>query len=162
MDAAVAPSRVLLRQADDERRGSLGDAWSTGPAVWVGPALGDKIPVPAQQGFRLDEEVPETVTRQQPCESRQHRPVRQLKRRSMDLAPQDCHLVAQYNDLDGEIGVTAEDESDELEDATERPVEEREGHCRMLAAPESRRQGAGRGPWMAFSAPTGRPGPPPS
>jgi hypothetical protein len=73
----------------------------------------------------------------------------------VDLAAQDGHLVAQHDDLDGEIGVTAADESDELDDAAERPVEEREGHGRMLAAPKPRRQSAGRRPRMAFSAPTG-------
>ena len=52
----------------------------------------------------------------------------------MDLAPEDRHLVAQHDDLDGEIRVTPTDQSDELGDAAERPVEEREGHCRMLAA----------------------------
>ena len=70
---------------------------------------------------------------------------------------QDRHLVAQHDDLDGEIGVTAEDESDELEDAAERPVEEREGRGRMLAAPESSRQRAGRRLRMACSARTGTP-----
>ncbi len=53
------------------------------------------------------------------------------------------------------IGVTAEDESDQLEDAPERPVGERQGHGRMLAGPESGRQSAGRRARMAFSAPTG-------
>ena len=91
---------------------------------------------------------------EQSCESRQHRPVRRLQRWSAHLASQDRHLVAQHDDLDGEIGVTAEDASDELEDAVERPVEEREGRGRMLAAPESSRQSAGRRPRMAFSAPT--------
>ena len=122
--------------------------------MWVGPALGDEVSVPAQQGRRLDEEVPEMLAGEQSCESRHRRPVRRVQRRSVDLAPQYRHLVAQHDDLDGEIGVTTEDESDELEDAAERLVEEREGHGRMLAAPESRRQSAGRRPWMAFSAPT--------
>jgi hypothetical protein len=35
----------------------------------------------------------------------------------VDLAPGDCHLVAQHDDLDGETRVTATDESDELENA---------------------------------------------
>ena len=52
----------------------------------------------------------------------------------MDLAPQDCHLVSQHDDLDGKVGVVANDEADQLEDAAERPVEEREGHDPMLAA----------------------------
>ena len=62
--------------------------------------------------------------------------------------------MPQDDDLDREIRVTAADESDELEDAAERPVEEREGHCRMVAAPESRRQSAVRRQWMTFSART--------
>jgi hypothetical protein len=61
---------------------------------------------------------------EQPFESRHHRPVRRAQRRSVDPAPQYHHLDAQHDDLDGEIGVTAEDESDQLEDAAERLVEE--------------------------------------
>ena len=68
---------------------------------------------------------------EQSCESRHHRPVCRAQRRLVDRAPPYRHLVAQHTDLDGEIGVTAEDESDQLEDVAERPVEEREGHSRM-------------------------------
>jgi len=121
----------------------------------IRPALGDEVPVPAQRSFWSDEEAPESTTRELSCESRQHRPVRRLERRSVDLASEDCHLVAQHDDLDGEIGVTSANESDELEGAAERQVEVREGHCWMLAALGSRRQSAGRRPWMTFSAPTG-------
>lgn len=39
--------------------------------------------------------------------------------RSMDVAAQDRHFVAQHDDIE-EIGVTAADESDELEGAAER------------------------------------------
>jgi len=67
-----------------------------------------------------------------------------------DTVPELAILRVQHDDLDGEIGVTA---AGELEHAAERPVEEREGHCRMLAAPESRRQSTGRRSWIAFSAP---------
>src|SRR5487761_726841 len=94
VDAAVAPGRVLLRQPEDERGRSLGDAWSTGPAVRAGPAVGDEVPVPTQQGCRLDEEAPETLAGEQSCEPRQHRSIRRLQRRSVDLAPEDRHLVA--------------------------------------------------------------------
>ena len=59
---------------------------------------------------------------------------RRLQCRSVDLASQDRHLVAQHDDLDGEIRVTATNESDELDETAERPVEKREAHCRMLAA----------------------------
>ena len=86
----------------------FGDAWSTGPAMRVGPALGDEVPVPAQQGCWLDEEAPESPAGEQPCEPRQHRSICRLQRRSVDLASEDCHLVAQHDDLDGEIRVTCD------------------------------------------------------
>ena len=110
--------------------------------------------MPAQQGCRLDEEAPETLAGEQSCESGQDRPIRRLERRSMDLAPEDRHLVAEHDDLDGEIRVTATDQSDELEEAAERPVEEREGHRRMLAAMSPGVKVLAHRPWMAFSAPT--------
>jgi hypothetical protein len=70
LDAPVAPSRVLSGQPQDQRGGALGDAWPTRPAVRVGPALGDKGPVPAQQGCRLNEEAPEMLAGEQSCKSR--------------------------------------------------------------------------------------------
>ena len=76
--------------------------------------------MPAQQGRRLDEEVPETLAGEQSCEPRQHRSICRLQRRPVDLAPEDCHLVSEHDELDGEVRVTAIDESDEPEDAAER------------------------------------------
>jgi len=78
-------------------------------------------------GFLVDEEASETLALKQSRESCQHRPVRRLQRRSLDLAPQHCYLVAQHDDLDGQIGILVENGSGQLEDARERPIEEREG-----------------------------------
>ena len=87
----------------------------------------------AEQGRRSDEEASEVVAAGgQSCESRQHRSICGFERQSVHLASKHRHLVAQHDDLNGEIGVTAEDESDQLEDAPERPVEERQGHSRLL------------------------------
>jgi len=58
----------------------------------------------------------------------------------VNLASKHRHLMTQDHDLDGQIGVTAEDESDQLEDAAVRPVKEREGHRWILAAPRSSSQ----------------------
>jgi hypothetical protein len=102
----------------------------------------------------LDEDVPETLAREQSCESRQHRSICGLERWSVHLASKHRHLVAQHDDLDGEVGVTATDELDDLKHAAKRAVEEREGHYRMLAAPGFSRQSAAHSRWMAFSAPT--------
>jgi len=128
VDAAVAPSRVLLRQPHDERRRSLRDGRSTGSAVRVGPALSDKVPVPAQQSFWSDEEASASSAGEQSCQSRQHGSIRWLRRGSVHLASEERHLVAQHNDLDREVRISATDEADQLQDAAVRPVEEREGH----------------------------------
>jgi hypothetical protein len=57
----------------------------------------------------------------------QRGPVGRLQRRTVDLASQNRHLVAQDYDLNREIVVRAARESDQLEDANQRPVQEREG-----------------------------------
>ena len=58
----ASPTRSTLspvrRGAERQRGGSLGDGRSTRSAVRVGPAPGHEVTVPAQQGCRLDEEVP--------------------------------------------------------------------------------------------------------
>jgi hypothetical protein len=134
----------FLSGCGTDRAGRAGrsSAWRQGPGA-------------SATGSLAERRSAGTLVGEQPCESRQNRPVRRLQRRSMDLASEDAHLMAQHHDLDSEVRVLAEGEPDELGEAAERPVEEREGHCRMLAEWESRRQSPGRSPWMAFSAPTG-------
>jgi len=55
-------------------------------------------------------------------------PVSRLERWSVDLAPEHRHLVAEHDHLDREVRIFATGEPDQLNDAAERPVEEREGH----------------------------------
>ena len=81
----------------------------------------------------MDEEVPVTLAGEQPCEPYQHRPVRRLQYRPMNLAAEQRDFVSEHDDLHVEINVAPADGSDQLADAAERSVEEREGHCRMLA-----------------------------
>jgi hypothetical protein len=128
VDAAVAPLGILRRQSEDQRGGAFRESRSTGSAVPVAPAFGDEVSAPAQQGRRLDEEVSEAVAKEQSCESRQHRPACRLERWSVHLASKHRHLLAQHDDLGGEVRVTATDESDQLKHAAKRAVEEREGH----------------------------------
>ena len=98
--------------------------------------------MPAQQGRRLDEDVPETPVGEQSYQTPPGpRLVGEPQHWSVDLVSKHRHLAA------------ATGESNELEDTAERPVEEREGHRRMLAASDARGQTAGHGPRMAFSAP---------
>ena len=154
VDAAVAPVRVLLREAEYQGGGPFRDSRSTWPGVRVGPVLGDEIALPTQQGCRLDEEVSESTTGEQSCQSGQHRSICWFQRRAVHLALEDRHLMTQDHDLDREVRISATDEADQLKYAAVRPMQEREGHRSMLAAPCTSRQSAGRRPWMTFSAPT--------
>ena len=68
--------------------------------------------MPTQQRCRLDEQAPESPAEEQSCEPRQNRSVGRLQCRSEDLASEDLasedrRLVAQHDDLDGEIRLTA-------------------------------------------------------
>lgn len=105
MDPPIAPVGVLLRQPQDKCSGSLGDARSTWPAVRIGPAPGDKVTVPAQQRCRLDEEAPETITREQPCQRRQQRTVGGPQHGTVNLASKDRQLMAEHDDFDRQVGV---------------------------------------------------------
>lgn len=93
---------------------------------------------------------------EQPCEPGQYRPIGRLECWSVDLASWHCHLVSQHDDLDGEIGVAAAQEPDQLQDAAERPVKNREDHRRMVIRFDAGCQSAGRRLRTGFSAPTGR------
>ncbi len=80
--------------------------------------------MPTQKSLWLDEEVPETSAGEEPREPGQDRTVGRLEHRSVDLASEDCHLVAQQHDFGGEVHVPATGEPDQLENAEECPVEE--------------------------------------
>lgn len=74
---------------------------------------------------------------EQSRQSRQHRLICRLQRRSAHLSSENRHLVAQDHDLNREVYVTATDEADQLKYAAVRPVEERSW---MLAALGASRQ----------------------
>lgn len=63
--------------------------------------------MPTQQGSRLDEEASETLAGKESRQVGQDRSVGRLQHWSVDLASEDCHLVAQRDDLDGEVRVRA-------------------------------------------------------
>jgi hypothetical protein len=78
--------------------------------------------MPAQQGCRLNEEAPETLAEEQSRQPSQHRSVGGLQYRSVDLASEHRNFMSHHDDFDGEVGVRATDEPDQLENAAERPV----------------------------------------
>jgi hypothetical protein len=62
----------------------------------------------------LDEELPDTLAGEQSCQPGQHCSIRRLERWSVHLASQDCHLVAQHDEFDGEVRISARDEAEQL------------------------------------------------
>ena len=56
VDASISPGGVLGGQADDQGAQASGDGRSTGPDGLGGPAAGDELAVPAQDGGRGDEQ----------------------------------------------------------------------------------------------------------
>jgi hypothetical protein len=81
---------------------------SHGPKAW-------SIRAPATSGpsQTLPGEAHETVAGEQPRQ-RQHRAVSGMEERTVDLAPQDRHLVAKHHDLEREVCVTAAHEPDQV------------------------------------------------
>ena len=90
--------------------------------------------MPAQQGGRLDEQAVLPAASNESSQGGEDCPVGPLQRWAVDLASQHRHLMAQDDDLDRQVRVLATGDPDQLQDATERPVQERDGHRRMLAA----------------------------
>ena len=57
VDASISPGGVLGGQADDQGAQAGGDGWSAGSGRLGGPAAGDELAVPAQDGGRGDEQA---------------------------------------------------------------------------------------------------------
>ncbi len=90
--------------------------------------------MPAPQAGRLDEPAVLSAASKEWPQGGEDSPVGRLQRWAADLASEHRHLMAQHDHLDREVRVLATGEPDQLEDPTERPVQERQCHRRMLAA----------------------------
>ena len=134
-DAVNLVSRSRIKNLTAVARSA--SSMQTFRACWVtqgvGPASADELPMPAQQGGRLNEEAAPLEPRDQSPQASQDSSIRRLQRRTMYLAPHHRHLVAQHDDLDRVVGVLAEGKSNEMDHAQERQVKERVSHCRIVA-----------------------------
>ena len=59
--------------------------------------------MPSQQGLRLDEEASSASSRQKPAQSSENCSIRWLQGRTRHLSAQDGDLVAEYDDLNGQV-----------------------------------------------------------
>jgi hypothetical protein len=109
--------------------------------------------MPAQQSLRLDEEASPASNRQKPAQSSEHCPIRWLQGRTGHLPTQDGDLVAEHDDLDGQVLVSIARETDQLKYADESNVEEGERHA-PSSSPGSRQRKSRLKVRMTFSAPT--------
>ena len=98
LDAAVAPGRILVCQAQHQSLDLVANRW-TARSVRVGPSSGDQAAVPGQQGGGGDDPMLTQVAGEQPGQSGQDCPVRPGGPRSTDLTAQHRHFVAQDQDL---------------------------------------------------------------
>src|ERR1039458_1925801 len=137
MDPAVAPGAILMGQPADDRNSPGRDA---GPprAVALSPPAADQVPVPAEQRLGLQEEPTSTSSVHESTQSGDKCSIGWTEHRSSDLPTKDCNLVAEHDDLDGQIVAVAVTQMDQLEDLDEGEVEERQGHGPVSTSPMNR------------------------
>ena len=128
LDASVAPAGILAghpqHQGPDRRWGG----WSAWSSVRVGPAAGDELGVPAQQGSGRHQ--PQLAQRggQQPAQRAEHGAVEPGQCWPGVGAAQHGDLVTQRQDLGVLGGVGAGEQRQPAQHANEHQVDESEGH----------------------------------
>ena len=100
LDAPLAPSRILFRQAHNEGDRLLVDGRTTGRAVRVCPALGHESSMPAEQGLGRDVGESPLRPRQKTTQRGQERTIGGLEGGATHLAPEYRHFVSKSEDLD--------------------------------------------------------------
>ena len=119
VDPPIAPGRILIRQAKDQRDRASRKARSSRPSVSVGPLLSHQIPMPTQQRLGLDKEPSSASSRQKPAQSSEYCSIRWLQGRTHHLSAQDGDLVAEHDDLDCQLLLASTGEADQLEETDE-------------------------------------------
>lgn len=100
VDAAVAPGGVLGGQAHDQDADTGGDGWSTSADGLDGPTAGYKLPVPAQDRGRCDQQPESATGGYKPGEGSDHGSVGPTHPRPWRASLQHTHLMSQDEDLD--------------------------------------------------------------
>ena len=99
-DAAVAAGGVVGGHVDDEATKRGGGGWSARRPRGLSPVASDAPSVPAQQGVGGDELAGSSGPRERGCDGAEQGAVVVVECWSVDLAAQDCELVAQHDDLE--------------------------------------------------------------
>ena len=128
LDASVAPSGILAGHPQHESSDRRCGGWSAWSSVWVGPASGDEVGVPAQQGSGRHQPQLAQRDRQQPAQRAEHGTVEPGECRSGIGAVQDGDLVSKREDLGVLGGIGAGEQRQPAQHANEHQVKESEGH----------------------------------
>ena len=127
VDPPISPSGVLTRQPEDDIDGAGGDARSPG-AVGIGPSASDEVTVPTEQGLGLHEEPLSVPPIKESAQSGEQCSIAGSKGRAGHLAAKDRHLMAEHDDLDGQLPVFPPREPDQLKHSDEGQVKEGQRH----------------------------------
>ena len=153
LDPPIAPGGVFSCQTKDQRDRVRWNRRSSTPSVRVGPFPSHQFSMPAQQGLRLDKNSSPASNRQKPAQTCEHCSIRWLQCRTRHLSAQDGDLVAEHDDLDGQVLLLTTRETDQLKNAEEGNEEERECHAPSSSTESCKRKSRSTFR-MTFSAPT--------
>jgi hypothetical protein len=132
VDPSISPGGVLGGQAHDQGTQASGDGRSTGPDRLGGPAAGDQLAVPAQDGGRCDEQPEGSAGRKQSGEGGDQGAVGPGYSRAWRAPLEHGELVAQNQDLDVLGGVGSGAQHDPAEERGEHLVDQSQRHQRIM------------------------------
>jgi hypothetical protein len=121
----------------------------------VGPATTHQVAVPAQQRLGLDEEPLARRSRQETSQTCEHGSIGWSERGPGDLSTKHGDLVAENDDLDGQISCVTPLQPQQLEHPNEAEVEEGQGQRPPSSVLRRRCNSPAQRLRMTFSAPTG-------
>ena len=156
VDASVSPGRVLGGQAHDQGAQAGGDGGSTGPDGLGGPAAGDELAVPAQDGGRGDEQPEASAVGEQSGEGGDQGAVGPAHPRARCASLEHGELVAQDQDLDVLGGVGSGAQHDPAEELGEHLVDQSQRHQRIMPGHLPRTNGQVTGCAHSFGHPQAR------
>ena len=155
VDAAVSPCRILGGQAEDQGAEAGGDGGSTGSGGLGGPAAGDQLAVPAQDGGRGDEQPEASADREQSGEGGDQGAVGPAHPRAWRASLEHGELVAQDQDLDLLGGVGSGAQHDPAQELGEHLVDQPQRHQRIMPGHLPRTNGQVTGCAHSFGHPQG-------
>ena len=141
VDASVAPGGVLAGHLEYQRADRLWGGWAAWLSSRVGPAAGDELGVPAQQGSRGDEPNPAQRGGEQSAQRAEDGAVDPVHRRVGVASTQDGDLVTEHQDLDVLGCIRASEQRQPAQQTGEEQIGESEGHSRRSCC-----AGCGPGP----------------